>query len=216
MNKIKDTYNQYGFAGFIKRLIKAGFRFLGVKFERYYYLVNDIDYQKQSEIFLRKRNNREIKQLSYSDFLSGDARVFTRERLDTIKRRFEKGDYAAYGIVMDGRLIYSCWLSFGELETPGNIVNGLLSANECLMLDSHCVPEFRKQGLHGMMNAYRLMKGYERGKTKCVVIVLHENMPALKSQVRVEYRHVFTYYTLEIGNRAYTNFHTKKSRYDRK
>lgn len=209
-DKIRNTYKQYGFLGFIGRLVKASLSILGIRFNRYYYLVNNIDYQCQKETFDKKCNDQIIKVLTYNDFLLGDPEIFNAKKLKTIRYRLEQGDYLAYGIIENNKLIYSCWLSFKELQSSNSIINGLLSDNECLMLDAYCNPRFRGQGLHSMMNAYRLMKGYERGKTKCVAIILHENIPALKSQLKVGYRIAFIYYVLTLWGKSYTNFISKK------
>lgn len=214
MSKLKDKYKQFGMAGCCKRIIKSTLRILfGIEYGKYYYLVNDIDYQNQREIFEKKRGIWEIKKLQYDDFLHGVPSVFTEKKLRKIKYRFEQsGDYEAYGIVVNDRLIYSCWLSFKDSHVTDKL-NCPLPDNECFMFDAYCDPEFRGKGLHGMMNAYRLMKGYERGKTRCAVIVLHENIPALKSQLRVGYRIAFTYYVLNVRNKSFTNFLLKKDKY---
>lgn len=211
MNKFKDKYKQFGIVGYCNRLIKSVFRvLLGIEYEKYYYLVNDIDYQAQREIFEKKRGIWEIKKLQYGDFLHGVPSVFTEKKLLKIKYRFDhSGDYEAYGIVENDRLIYSCWLSFKDLHVTDKL-NCPLPDDECFMFDAYCAPDFRGHGLHGMMNAYRLMKGYEHGKTRCAVIVLRENIPALKSQLRVGYRIAFNYYVLNVGNKSFTNFFLKK------
>ena len=135
MSKIVDLYKQYGFIGFVFRLLKSILRKVGINFEQYYYLVNDIDKEKQLEIW--NRNTLRVKHLVYEDFLLGDKSVFTEKKLSLIRERLNNG-YYAYGIIENGKLIYSCMLSTRELQVHAGDVSLPLSENECLMVDLIC------------------------------------------------------------------------------
>lgn len=209
MSKIVDLYKQYGFIGFISRLLKSILRKTGINFEQYYYLVNDIDREKQLEIW--NRNPLRVKHLVYEDFLLGDKSVFTEKKLSLIRERLNNG-YYAYGIIENGKLIYSCMLSTRELQVHAGDVLLPLAENECLMVAAYCAPEARGRGIHSQMNAYRLLQTLELGREKCVAIVLKENVPAFKSQIKVGYKVEFIFYVCKVGNKVFTNFYKKKNK----
>lgn len=208
--KIKNIFKQYGFKGFILRVIKKVLSWIGIRFNRYYYLINDIDYDVQVEYWRKNGKNLNVNELTYADFLLGDPYIFNNKKLITIKERLRKGSYKAWGIMVNGELIISCWLSFKELRVSNSIINEDLNSDECLMLDAYCTPDYRGRGLHGNMCAYRLMKAYEAGREKCITIVLNENRVSTKSLLKVGFKKSFTYFTLTIWGKSYTNFRMQK------
>lgn len=209
MLKLLNSYKQYGIIGLLLRIIKYILRKVGINFEQYYYLVNDIDREKQLEIW--NRNTLRVKHLVYDDFLLGDKSVFTEKKLSLIRERLNNG-YYAYGVIENGKLIYSCMLSTRELQVHAGDVSLPLSENECLMVDAYCAPEARGRGIHSQMNAYRLLQTLELGREKCVAIVLKENIPAFKSQIKVGYKVEFMFYVCKVGNKVFTNFYKKKNK----
>lgn len=211
--KIKISFKQYGFKYFIIRIIKKLFSWIGIKFNLYYYLINDIDYTKQMKSWTEKGKDLNVSELIFEDFLSGDSLIFNKKKLESMKQRFAKGSYKAWGIIKNKKLIYSCWLSFNELSASNSIINESLKPHECLMTDDYCSPEYRGKGLHGSMNVYRLIKAYEAKKTKCIVIILYENKIALKSQLKVGFKKSFTYFVLTILGKSYTNFQAQSRKF---
>lgn len=208
MSKLLNDYKQYGLIGLLSRIIKSILRRIGISYEQYYYMVNDIDYERQVAIWNKKPISG-VKVLTYDDFLLGDKSVFTPSKLALIKNRLNKG-YYAYGIVENNELIYSCWLSTKELQVNAGNVSFDLTQNECLMVDAYCPPKARGKGYHSQMNAYRLMQTVNLGRKKCIVVVLKENIPAFKSQIKVGYKVEFMFYICKIGNKVYTDFYKKR------
>lgn len=210
-DKIKADYKQYGCMGYSKRVCKSLLRRLGIKYETYYYLENHIDYEKQKSYF-ESKHLAGVRELQYADYENNPQLGYVGERLKLQQDRFAKGSYKAYGVVKNDKLQYACMISLEEFITSEKWVAGKLKEDAGFMLDAYCSPELRGQGIHGTMNAYRLMKLYELEKRKSVVIVICDNKPALKSQLKVGYHIVFKYYTLELFGRHYTNFYERKYR----
>lgn len=187
----------------------AIFRFIlrkmGIEFYRYYYLTNEIDYEKQ-KAFWEQWKVANVKPLTYEDFLRGDKTVITEQKLQIIKGWLAKGTYFPFGIVEDNELIYYCWLSLDELEFSHKIIKGKLNADECLFLDSYCSPKYRRKGINTAVNAYHLMKGYEVGKTRSVVFIRRGNQPSLKCQLKVGYKIEFVFSVLRIWEKEWTNY----------
>lgn len=208
---LKADLRQYGLWRYLGRLIKAGARRCGVNFEMYYYIVIKIDYERQ-KAFFGTHPLTGVRELSYDDYAGNPQLGYTGRRLQLQKERFDKGTYRAFGVEDNGKLVYACMISLEEFTTSQQWVSGCLDKDEGFMLDAFCAPEARGKGIHGAMNAYRLMKIYESGKKRCGGVVVVDNKPALKSQLKVGYKVAFKYYTLEIGKKHYTNFFKLKEK----
>lgn len=210
IEKLLTDYKQYGFWGFQKRCLKFLLRKVGIAVDSYYYMVNEVDGVSNKMIF-EKTDISDARILDYQDFLLGDKDVFTEKKLEVVKARLEKGSYIPYGIVRDSHLIYSCWISYKEMDTSTACLNGPLDDCEALLVDDYCSPSARGKGIHTAMNAYRLWQIAQSGKDKAVVIILRENKPAFKSQLKVGFKVAFTYYVATVWGKTYTNYFNKKS-----
>jgi hypothetical protein len=211
MSKIAEDFKQYGFFGFLKRIAKWFLRMIGIRINSYYYMVNDIDYDKQRRLF-ESKGLTEVKELDYNDFLKGDKTEFTEKKLKRVKQRLDDNGYHAYGIIENGKLVYSCWISLNWLESHNKCIEGPLSENECLLVDAYCAPEGRGRGFHNTMNSYRLMKAYEHGKRRSIGIVLSENVPAFKSQIKTGNRVLFKFYVADLWGKTCTNYFKNKAK----
>lgn len=205
---IKNKYKQYGFWGFVRRAFKSFLRLFGIEFNRYYFLENTIDYEKQKS-FYDSRSLENARELVINDFLNSDS-----PRYITAMNRFSSSGFKAFGVFGDGKLVYSCWISLNKLESHEKIISGTLPSDSFLLIDAYCAPDARGKGIHGTMNAYRLMKGYELGKKKALAIVLHENSPALKSQIKVGFNVLFEFRTLKVFGKEYTDFFKLRKIYE--
>lgn len=211
-SKLQSDLKQFGFWGFLKRIAKFFLRKIGINVNSYYYIVNHIDAEARRKQF-EAANLPPVKELAYDDFLKGDTSVFNEKKLTLIQQRLADGTYKAFGIIEDGRLIYSCWISLKKLESSNACVEGDLDENEGLLVDAYCSPMARGRGLHGAMNAYRLWQLSQYGKSQAVVIVLKENKPAYKSQMKVGFRVAFTYYEASVWGKTFTNYYKRKKTY---
>lgn len=154
-----------------------------------------------------------VKELEYNDFLLGDSSVFTAHKLDGVARRLNDGVHKAYGIIENGKLIYSTWISLRELSLPVAVLYEL-APNEGLLEDSYCNREARGRGLHFKMNLFRISKLYELGKNRVVAIVLNGNTPAFKVQFKSGFREIGTFHCGKILGISFSTLN--KSKYEGK
>lgn len=211
-SKYKADFKQYGFSGFVKRGCKFLLRKVGIDVNSYYYMVNTIDAEERRRQF-EAAGLPPVKELTYEDFLTGDSSVFTEKKLSSIRARLSEGTFKAFGIIENGCLIYSCWISLKKLESSSSFVNGSLDPDEGLLMDAYCSPLSRGRGLHGAMNSYRLWQLSQNGKQKAVVIVLKENKPAFKSQIKVGFDVAFIYRVASIWGKTFTDYYKLKNKY---
>lgn len=211
-SKLQSDLKQFGFWGFLKRIVKFFLRKIGINYNSYYYIVNHIDAEARRKQF-EAAKLPSVKELTYDDFLLGDKTIFTDKKLHLIKQRLQDDSYHAYGIIENGQLIYSCWISLKKLESSNACVEGVLDDNEGLLIDAYCSPTARGRGLHGAMNAYRLWQIARNGEKKAVGIVLKENKPSYKSQIKVGFEVAFTYYVAYVWGKTFTNYFKRKQAY---
>ncbi|MEI7663502.1 MAG: hypothetical protein WCK34_14940 [Bacteroidota bacterium] len=150
-----------------------------------------------------------IRELTYDDFLLGDKNIFHGKKMEVIKQRFADPTYKGYGIVEDGLLIYSAWISMKKLGLPVKS-NYLLESNEGYLEDDYCHPSFRGRGIHGKVNLYRLARLYEFGKTQCIVIILDGNTPAIKAQIKLGAQDLGCFYAGKVFGIPFVALNKKK------
>lgn len=211
-SKLQADLKQFGFWGFLKRIAKFFLRKIGINVNSYYYMVNHINAEARRKQF-EAANLLAVKELTYEDFLKGDPSVFNEKKLTLIQQRLADGTYKAFGIIENGQLIYSCWISLKKLESSDACVESGLGEKEGLLVDAYCSPVARGRGLHGAMNAYRLWQLSQQGKNQAVVIVLKENIPAYKSQLKVGFEVAFIYYVATVWGKTITNYYKRKKTY---
>lgn len=158
--------------------------YLNIRWETSYLLSLDLsrkkieDEQSGLDEFIQQYNVRE---LTYNDFTLGDKKNFSPAKLNIIKERFQDSrNYKAFGIVLNGELIYSCWICRKELILSYGI--RLPMEEDALFLDDYCSPKYRGRGIHSMMNKFRLTYLRNNNMNKVAVSVHTYNKPALKSQ----------------------------------
>lgn len=192
----------------IHKILEAiSIRIFHTEIMKFHYLKISIDYK----FILQKLQNFDlnIKELTYDDFLLGDKSIFYGKKLDIIRDRFEDPTYKGYGIIENGILIYSAWISLEKLGLPVKS-NFKLAPTEGYLEDDYCHPSFRGKGIHGKVNLYRLSKLYELGKTECVIIVLDGNTPAIKAQLNLGARDLGCFYAFKIFGIPFVALNKKK------
>lgn len=154
----------------------------------------------------------EVLPLTLDMVLKGDNTVFKGEKLDLYKKRLQDPAYHGYGIMEDGKLIYSTWFSTDNLGLPIITKRIPLLPNEGLLEDSYCAPSARGRGLHGKMNFYRLEKLHKLGKERVLAIVLDGNVPAMKVQLKSGFEELGVFYLGRIFGIKFCTL--KKAKYD--
>lgn len=178
-----------------------------------HYFQQDIDFERIKQL-LSGFDMSVVKDLNYEDFLVGDQNQFTADKLLVIKNRFSSGDYKAYGISENGHLVYSAWVSLGNLGLPAISTPIPLEPNEGYLEDAYCDPMARGRGFHNNMNNYRLLKLYEMGKNRAIVTVVDGNLPALKTQSRSGFVDMGCFYCGKLFGKEFNTL--KKEKYSSK
>lgn len=177
----------------IGRIISfIGRRVLRIQLGKIHYLRLEIDIDDV------RRNlgdfSMDVKELNIDDFKLGNKSVFTPAKLNFIEKRLHDPNYKAYGIIEDGRLIYSTWISLDKLGLSVDTKYIKMNQDEGLLEDSFCDYTARGRGIHGKMNFWRINKLYELGKRKVLAMVLDGNNPAMKVQLKSGFKEIGTFY----------------------
>ena len=190
------------FKGILRRVFKTSVL-------KIHYLELEIDINKTLQL-LEGFDLSRVKELSYDDFLLGNKEQFTLDKLAVLKDRFQSGEYKAYGIIEDGCLVYSAWLSLRTLGLPVNTNPIYLDDDEGYLEDAYCDPKARGRGLHNYMNNYRVMKIYEMGRHKAIVTVLDGNVPALKTQKKSGFQDLGCFYCGKLFGKEFNTLNKEK------
>lgn len=141
-----------------------------------------------------KEFDLDVQPLSYEMVLQGDSTIFKGEKLALYEKRLKDLAYHGFGVMENGKLIYSTWFSTENLGLPIVSKSIPLLQNEALLEDSYCAPTARGRGLHGKMNLYRIKKIHELGKDRVLAIVLDGNVPAMKVQIKSGFEELGVFY----------------------
>lgn len=187
-------------------------KYLGTQFGRFHYFRLDInvdDVKASLEDF-----DLTVKELVYEDFLLGDKFEFHTKKLDLIRERLNDPNEIAYGIIENGRLIYSCWISTKILRLPVKQKKPIfLLPHEGKLDDGYCDPAARGRGLHSKMSNFLIQKLHELGKTQVLSFPLAGNTPAIKVRTKRGFKELGYFYC---GKILWMNFVSlKKEKFDR-
>jgi len=195
--KLKSFFNQYGILA-IPRLLKAILRRVGIITETFLLLkyelnemdvinkFNEYDYSDVKEI---TKNN-----ISKISFLNSD-------KIKIFKNRFHYGNYSCYAIVKDKEIQYLTWISWECMNYPTFFKKKeKLKFDQALLEDSFCSPIHRGKGYHSKMNIFRLKKILDNDKLEVLALVLKENKPALKVQLKSGFYYYSKIKFIKIGS----------------
>ena len=187
-------------------------KFFAIEWHKMHYLRlnTDVDaLNSKLEVF-----DLEVQPLTLNMVLHGDKSVFCGEKLELYKKRLNDPTYHGYGIMENGKLIYSTWFSTENLGLPIIPKRIPLMSNEGLLEDSYCAPSARGRGLHGKMNFFRIKKLHEFGKDRVLAIVLDGNVPAMKFQMTSGFEELGIFYLGRVFGIKFCTL--KKVKYDEK
>lgn len=183
MRKFEAKVKQYGLKNSFVRILKLILRKTGITFEKFIVMKKNLD---NKVIPIEPQIDVNIRELNLQDFECASHFCFLKEKLSTFRKRLGDTNYKALGAFSDGRLIYFCWLSLDIVETfvkQDDII--VLNKDEGLLLDAYTHRDYRGLGIHTYMNAVRLNTLIDLGRKTAVVLILSENIPAIKSQAKV-------------------------------
>jgi len=181
---IKNKIKQYGLWNSLKLFLKSIFRFVGIRFESFWIIENNLSLDEIS----RKMSGfdySDVKELKVEDFKNGDPLYFNNVKLEEARERFESGGYWSFGIYNQEKLVYSCWITTLKISFRQKYNTSIqLLEDEGYLEDSYCHPDYRGKGIHSKMNLFRIMSLCKKGKTRNFVVVQIENIPAIKTQLK--------------------------------
>lgn len=177
----------------LRQIIKGILRrFFNTQITKIHYLKVEISselvYENTSTISIP------VTKLSYDNFLIGDKSEFNDQKLSIYTERFKDDFYSAYGIIVEGKLAYSSWISLNKLGLPADCNDILLQPDEGYLEDDYCDPEFRGKGIHTQMLWFRLNELLSVGKKYAVITIADGNMPALKAAYKCGFKSLGTFY----------------------
>tara|TARA_B110000467_G_C18116615_1_gene365509 strand:+ start:221 stop:757 length:537 start_codon:yes stop_codon:yes gene_type:complete len=156
--------------------------------ESYFLYRQRIDMSKIKRVEINPKYT--VKKLSYENYENSIGLKFDESKLNIFSKRFESSNYAAYGILDAEALVYSSWISTNQFEVSINTFGLEIELDEALLLDCLTHPKHRGKGLHNYMNRYCLEKMMEHKRSKALVLVIKENIPAQKSQQRSGFKKI--------------------------
>lgn len=179
--KIVASFRQYSWS-IIPRIIKSLFRRIGIVIETFYLLQYDID-SIEVEKKIKKFDYSCVKKLEVEDLLL--LKDFDSAKIELLKKRLLSREYSGYAIWQNDMIVYITWISWANMNYPSLFnLQHTLQTNEALLEDSYCHPDYRGRGFHSMMNFFRINEIKKMGKTTVLALVLKENNPALKVQLK--------------------------------
>jgi len=164
---------------------------LGTQIYKFHYLTFDTS---NSQILNVKLPFEVRDDLKFSDFETGDKFRLTSSKAKVIKERLNSSSYKCFGIIEEGKLLYSTWVALDRITLPnGKVIP--LKEDEAILEDSFCEPIARGRHFHSLMNLFRLEYLASLGKKTVVAIVLDGNVPAMRVQIKSGFKEIKTFYS---------------------
>lgn len=195
--KLKSLFKQYGLSAF-PRIFKAVLRKTGITIESFYLLKYTVIESAINEKLINY-NYSDVKEITKNDVQK--INFINEEKSKLFIDRFNEGNYSCYAIMVAEEIQYLTWISWKHMNYP-SIFNKQdeLKPNQALLEDSFCSPNHRGKGYHSKMNMFRLKKISEKGKTEVLALVLMENKPAIKVQLKSGFNYYSRIRFFKIGN----------------
>jgi|GEM_PF-2261519 len=186
MKELKVSIEQYGLFNSFRRLGKKFFGLFGLHFETYYILHRSLG----EEIKLFDLSEEiEVKRITYKDFEESEFFYrYPQSKKNLYKERFSNKACQAFGVTISDNLVYMTWIGTDFLRIERIHLEQKLKKGEGVLVDSYALPEARRLGIHQYMNGYRLEQLKEKGVNRVYAAVLAENIPALKTQIKHEFK----------------------------
>jgi len=176
---------QFGLIYSVIRGIKKVLRIIGLNKETYLLYVKNSGVNGNSPKLDDKYRVAEINNIGE---LINSKFNFSSKKIDIFKCRLNQNGYRCFAVMRDNRIVYYCWVSSEKFESPGGGGFKKLEESQGLLLDAMCHSSERGSGIHTYMNYYRCKHLFDLGKKEALVLILRENIPAIRSQENVGFR----------------------------
>lgn len=194
--KIEEKIKLYGCWNTLYILLKSLLKKLTtITWDKYYLLSIDLsrtNIQFNDNFIIRKLTIEDYNSELWKDFL------FNSNKKQKYIERFQNKNAQAYGVFIDNKLAYSCWILYGEILIKGTFSIDI-PQNSGLLLDDYCLPQYRGMGIHRYAIWWRSQQIVKNGGQKCFSVVLSYNKPALKSLYKCGLRVEKSFYVYRIG-----------------
>lgn len=186
LEELRASIKQYGMLNSISRITKKTAVLFGLDIQTYYILYRDL--VGEIKLFDLPKGAL-IKSLSFTDFKESKFYfLYPQSKRELYKKRFADKKYHAFGMKINGELVYITWITTDFIKIDKIGYTKRLKKGEGALMDSYTLSEARGLGIHRYMNGYRLKRLREIGAHKVYVAFMAENVPALKTQVRHNFK----------------------------
>lgn len=182
----------------INRIVKAMLRKLNITVDSFTLMKYNINEDELKSKFI-KNDYSDVKSIQIDEI--DQLKFINQKKKQVLKDRLNGNNYSCYGIVQNNEIQYITWISWETMNYPTFFRKSeKLTPNQALLEDSYCSPEHRGKGYHSKMNIYRLKMIYKNNKNQVLALVLNENKPAYKVQIKSGFQPFSKITFLKIGN----------------
>lgn len=154
-NKIVGLKKRYGFLGVLENIFQKTLSYIGVVCHRKLCLVFKLECLTSD--IKESNNDYKVASLSYSDFDKyGDRTWFNTAKLTHIYDRFKNPNNIALGIIVNGQLASSGWITINDFSTIDVLHSKKIPLSVGYLWDDYTAENFRGIGLHKLLIHSRL------------------------------------------------------------
>ncbi len=143
----------------------------------------------------------DLRQVTIADFDNNlwKSSFLTAEKQELYKKRFANPRDECIGLFIDNQLACIGWNHYDELFVYGHYYIKT-KPKSFYMYDDFCIQDYRRQGLHKIVNAFRMYVGAHKGMTKAYVAIATYNRPSLNNYRRAGFKEVKRFVVTERGD----------------
>lgn len=196
--KLQERLKLYGYKTtmiiVLKKMIKTIF---GISWQQYYLMSNMLspESNNSNKFYVRELIMDDYDNVNWHSFMSAPKEII-------YKKRFNLPYAKAYGVFIDNNLAYSTWIVQGYIIIRDCFVYKV-SPQAGFSLDTYCLPQYRRMGIHNFMNDWTINAMKEHGMNKYYVVVLSYNIPAVKTQLKSGSQIERTFYIWSFRKKSY-------------
>jgi GNAT superfamily N-acetyltransferase len=199
IDRLARVIEQYGFWQAVLIVIRAILkRLFRISWLSFYVMHMDL---KRCDLTDEKDDFKEIKALKPEDFDNNMYKDYiNKQKRQIISDRLTNRNIEGFGLFKDGFLACYGWIQYDRLEITSS-TSLPLPDKSALLLDDFTHPSYRRQGLHYLINKYRINRMHERGVEHAYVVVIDYNKPAIKTQSKCGLKIIQTFTIWTIGKK---------------
>lgn len=192
---INDYIKRYGYKGVVEKFICKALSLIGIDVSIWNLLAIDVDTKS-----IVIDDGLQFVQLIFENFKEQqlcNPGWFTNEKVALIEDALKHEGNIAFGVYNDRLLICYGFISTVFMGTE----NVRLHNTDAYFWDDYVHPDYRGRKLHQLLNAYRIKKTIEFGKSRCISIVGNFNRASLVGYKRLGFMVIQTFCKIKIFNK---------------